>query len=90
MPTFPILKHSGKIDKVKLGQNYKTGAYEKRSIVTSGMKRETNDEREIIRRIFARNLALSETAVENGEPDDNADFFLIGGDSILVSNQLVK
>ncbi|VUZ57044.1 unnamed protein product, partial [Hymenolepis diminuta] len=85
VPTFPILKHSGKIDKVKLGQNYKTGAYEKRSIVTSATKRETSDEREVIRRIFARNLALSEIAVENGEPDDNADFFLIGGDSILAA-----
>nr|CDS26015.1 AMP dependent ligase [Hymenolepis microstoma] len=90
VPTFPIMKHSGKIDKVKLKQNYKDGVYETRNIVR---KQETNEKRESLRRIFAKTLALPETSVENGEPVDDADFFLIGGNSIsaaIITSELRK
>ncbi|VDO00526.1 unnamed protein product [Rodentolepis nana] len=87
VPTFPTMKYSGKIDKMKLRQNYKDGEYEKPSGVGNGYKKKDkiDEKRESLRRIFAKTLALPETSVENGEPDDDADFFLIGGNSISAA-----
>ena len=44
----------------------------------------------MLRRIIAKHLGLSETAQANGEPFDNADFYLIGGDSITVGGVIVS
>ncbi|KAM7542828.1 hypothetical protein Aperf_G00000001682 [Anoplocephala perfoliata] len=89
VPSFPIQRQSGKIDKMKLKQDYQKGIFDKKS-VASGYKRIATDRREIIRRIFANHLGLSEAAQKNGEPDDDADFFLIGGDSIIAASLLAE
>ncbi|VDM16552.1 unnamed protein product [Hydatigera taeniaeformis] len=89
VPSFPIQKKSGKIDKVRLIRNFQNGLYDQVARpVDSSVKVATSaadSQREAIRRVFAKHLGLSEAAEANGEPSDEKDFFLIGGDSIMVA-----
>ncbi|KAL5108011.1 Linear gramicidin synthase subunit A [Taenia crassiceps] len=90
VPSFPLQRHTGKIDRVRLRQDFQNGLYNQVTHpVDNSVKvvRSTPDsQREAIRRVFARHLGLSEAAGANGEPSDEKDFFLIGGDSITVAN----
>ena len=45
-------------------------------------------QRETLRRIIAKHIGLSEIAQANGEPADEEDFYLIGGDSITVGEAI--
>nr|CDS22904.1 AMP dependent ligase [Echinococcus granulosus] len=86
VPSFPIQKQSGKIDKVRLRQDFQSGHYDHVTRPADNsiraMATAADNQREAIRRMFAKHLSLSEA---DGEPSDEKDFFLIGGDSITAA-----
>ncbi|VDK38086.1 unnamed protein product [Taenia asiatica] len=89
VPSFPIQKQSGKINKVRLRRDFLNGLYDQvtrpADNVMKANSSKADSRREAIRRVFAKHLGLSEAAGANGEPSDEKDFFLIGGDSITVA-----
>lgn len=85
------MKTSGKVDKAALRQvymehgnriPYNGGKHE----LTNGMTRLASESSEDIRRILADLLGLPPN--ETGRPDDGENFFLLGGDSLLVSESV--
>ncbi|VDD77832.1 unnamed protein product [Mesocestoides corti] len=89
VPSFPIQAQSGKIDKVKLRRDFQQGVFsDMKPAHTNGKQSECEDtsgERSLIRGLFAKHLGLSDAARMKGEPRDDDDFFLIGGDSITAA-----
>ncbi|VDD75606.1 unnamed protein product [Mesocestoides corti] len=89
VPSFPIQAQSGKIDKVKLRRDFQQGVFsDMKPAHTNGQQSKceaTSGERSLIRGLFAKHLGLSDAARMNGEPRDDDDFFLIGGDSITAA-----
>ncbi|KAL5969233.1 Linear gramicidin synthase subunit A [Taenia solium] len=89
VPSFPTQKQSGKINKMRLKRDFLNGLYDQvtrpADNIMKTMASTADSRREAIRRVFAKHLGLSEAAGANGEPSDEKDFFLIGGDSITVA-----
>ncbi len=81
VPSYPIQKQSGKIDKVKLKNDFMQGKLIEKKVKQLNLVADTGD-RKIVRGIIGKHLGFSN---EPGEPRDDEDFFFLGGDSITVS-----
>nr|VZI43286.1 unnamed protein product [Spirometra erinaceieuropaei] len=89
---FPTKSISGKIDKVKLKENYLSGVYNSPASVeghpqnpseTGPIARHLND-RERARAVFAKILGLEPTNQSPPRPLDDEDFSQVGGDSMTA------
>ncbi|KAL7058729.1 hypothetical protein AAHC03_013000 [Spirometra sp. Aus1] len=89
---FPTKSISGKIDKIKLKENYLSGVYNSPASVeghpqnpseTGPIARHLND-RERARAVFAKILGLETANQSSPRPLDDEDFSQVGGDSMTA------